>query len=378
MNVARAVPKPRKYFSIEQILPDLPKPEELRPYPTTNTMIYEGHEAKIRSISVDPTGQWIVTGSDDNTARIWEISTGRCCYVYRMESPVYNVAWNPNSTKKIIALAVDRFVYLVSAMVGTAEEKEKSMADLEALSAMKISGKIGWMRCTEDQKKLGMFIRITLKSEVQFLSWHRQGDYLISVCPQTSHKGEMVLVHQMSQKKSQRIFRNPKAMIQCAKFHPTKPLLYIATQTMVKVYDLAKMACEKKYKSGFKWISSFDIHPKGDNFILGSYDKKVSWFDEDLSTRAYKTLRHHKAATRKVAFHPSYPMFASCSDDLTINVFHATVYDQLDKNAMIVPLRILRGHTAGKEGLGILDVTWHPVQPWVFSAGADFTARLWT
>lgn len=34
-----------------------------------------------------------------------------------------------------------------------------------------------------------------------------------------------------------------------------------------------------------------DVHPGGDNLIIGSYDKKLAWFDMDLSAKPYKTLR---------------------------------------------------------------------------------------
>lgn len=40
-------------------------------------------------------------------------------------------------------------------------------------------------------------------------------------------------------------------------------------------------------------ISSISIHPKGDNFILGSYDKKIMWFDEETGATPYKKLKYH-------------------------------------------------------------------------------------
>ena len=39
-----------------------------------------------------------------------------------------------------------------------------------------------------------------------------------------------------------------------------------------------------------KWLSPIDVHPGGDNLIIGSYDSRLSWFDLDLSTKPYKTL----------------------------------------------------------------------------------------
>ena len=42
----------------------------------------------------------------------------------------------------------------------------------------------------------------------------------------------------------------------------------------------------------------------------------------------------------------------------------------LTKNPMIVPLKVLRGH-GEIGGMGVLGLTFHPRQPWLFSSGAD-------
>jgi ribosome biogenesis protein ERB1 len=113
------------------------------------------------------------------------------------------------------------------------------------------------------------------------------------------------------------------------------------------------------------------IHPSGDHVILGGEDRRVCWFDLDLSTKPYKALRYHDAAVRGVAFHPTYPLFASASDDGTAHVFHGKVFSDLMTNPMIVPVKILKGHEKSKAGEGVCDVVFHPGQPWCFTAGAD-------
>ena len=75
------------------------------------------------------------------------------------------------------------------------------------------------------------------------------------------------------------------------------------------MYDLVKQELVKKLMTGVKWISSIDVHPQGkcecvpdaclctcdvysgDNIILGSYDKRLCWFDLELSTKPYKVMR---------------------------------------------------------------------------------------
>lgn len=59
----------------------------------------------------------------------------------------------------------------------------------------------------------------------------------------------------------------------------------------MRLYDLAAQTLVKTLMPGLKWISSIDVHPGGDNVIVGSYDKRLVWFDLDLSNRPYKTLR---------------------------------------------------------------------------------------
>ena len=49
----------------------------------------------------------------------------------------------------------------------------------------------------------------------------------------------------------------------------------------------------------------------------------------------------------------------------------------LMENATIVPLKVLRGHKV-KSRLGVMDLDWHPREPWCVSAGADGTLRLWS
>lgn len=47
------------------------------------------------------------------------------------------------------------------------------------------------------------------------------------------------------------------------------------------------------------------------------------------------------------------------------------------QNPLIVPVKVLKGHALA-HNLGVLDVAFHPSQPWLFSAGADATLRLFT
>lgn len=44
-------------------MPKLPKPKDLQPFPVTLAVQYIGHTKAVRSLSPDPTGQWLLSGS---------------------------------------------------------------------------------------------------------------------------------------------------------------------------------------------------------------------------------------------------------------------------------------------------------------------------
>jgi len=101
-----------------------------------------------------------------------------------------------------------------------------------------------------------------------------------------------VLIHKLSTKSTQRPFRKKPGDVQVVEFHPSKPIFFLATKRHVRVYDLQRQRLLKTLQPGVKWVSSISVHPGGDNLIIGSYDRRVCWFDLDFSTRPYKILRY--------------------------------------------------------------------------------------
>ena len=83
-----------------------------------------------------------------------------------------------------------------------------------------------------------------------------------------------------------------------------------------------------------------------------------------------------------MAFHKRYPLFASGDDNAGIVVSHGMVYDDLLQNPLIVLVKHLRGNECGGhsryDDFGVMDVAWHPTQPWLLSAGADGYIKLWS
>ena len=364
----------------KSLVPKLPKPKDLQPFPTLLALRFLGHVGPVRSICTDPTGQWLLSGSADGTVKLWEVQTARLLQNWEIGEVVACVAWCPNSSLSVVAVAAASRVILLPTGHGNEEQEAETAAVLEAAVAAAAAaggetegggggGRGGalagpWRKI----ESLPGAVELPHAFPVKDVAWHGRGDYFSSVAPTGNTRA--VLVHQLTKGASQNPFRKNRGRVVRALFHPTKPFFFVATQQAIRVYNLAKQALAKKLLGGSGVITSMDLHTSGDHLIVGAEDKRVCWYDLDLSTRPYRALRYHSHAVRGTAFHPSYPLFASSSDDGTVHVFHGMVYADLMTNPLIVPVKILRGHTRTNSA-GVHDVAFHPTQPWIFTAGAD-------
>lgn len=406
----------------DSLLPKLPSPKDLRPFPTHVAVSYEGHTGIVRGMAVDAAGQWLATVSGDGTLRVWEVATGRPYWSVDFGSAATAVAWCPKHP--LLAVASDEMLYFVdpglepSPRASSSSEGEKPPDDAEPVTkeetappatavqelltfrpapkaaagddeneeeAEKTEGAKAratrWRAVPEDSPlyAAGCRLSIATDGDVQQLVWHHKGNYCAAVSPKGKAASNQCIIHALQNQKSMRPFSKLKggqAVMSCG-FHPSKPWFMAATKTSVRIFDLQQQVPLKHLIGGAKWIASLSIHPTGDHVVVGSYDRRIVWYDLDLSNKPYKTLQYHDRAVRRASFHQGrFPLMAAASDDGTVSILHAKVFSDLMQSPMIVPVKRLRGHKV-HEGLGVLDCTWHPSQPWLFTAGADAKVYLW-
>lgn len=412
----------RANVDAESLIPKLPRPKDLQPFPSTQSIVYNGHKECVMSLSIEPQGQFMVTGGEDCTVQFWEIITGRCWRSIKFENPVRLVSWCPNPNVSIVAVASGKHIYLINTQMGDSDinsdtdimfeswtdlsEKPKSgkartknvskssdgesedgsssdqsEADSEPKSSMKTPKRaqpLVWNIISKSEKDLydcGVRLRVDAPANVEQFEWHPKGDYFVVVMPDARNLS--VIIGHMGLRQSKYPFKRGKHLFQRVAFHPNKARLFAADDRNVTIYDLAKKVVIKKLSSGLKTSSCIAVHPKGDNLLLGSYDPRLVWFDTDLSLKPYKTMRYHKGAIRSACYHKKYPLFASGSDDGHVIVSHGMVYDDLTETALIVPLKMLHGHEH-HDTLSVTECQFHHTLPWLFSSGADRTIRLFT
>jgi len=381
LYLAPRVQRVKLQIDPNSLIPKLPSPSSLKPFPVYKSLQvpHEGH--RVRAISVSPDGGWVVSGDESGVVRLWEVMVGKEVKRWKFQGKIGAVEWSPRTDVSFFVVAVEEHLHFIippnlPATILTATQSLLAPATLPPQPAT--PSPIKWVSTaaaasSSDSPILTVNLPSNSGAPKQII-WHRKGDYLSTV---SGNEGQSaVWMHQLSRRHSQAPFRKVKGSIQLVLFHPTKPYFFVATQRYVRMYNLAEQKLMRTFTPGTRWISSMDVHPSGDHLIVGGYDRKLCWFDLELSDKPYKILRYHTRALRSVHFHPTYPLFASSSDDGSIQIFHARVYNDLMTNPLIVPLKILRGHQV-RDGLGVLQVKWVPKQPWLVSAGADGEVAVW-
>ena len=371
----------------DSLLPKLPDPDDLRPFPTKQQLVLRGHKGIVRALAVHQSGSHVASGGDDGKIVIWDLeNTSEPVWQLHLssDSPVSALHWRPGN-EPVLAAAVGETLYLivVDVLSVASEAAQQTAMDLLAAgfsSAPQSNGGSGapkasgtWARPLPRLRAAGVELQITVRAPINSINFHRRGDHLVTISP--AGQRSALAIHTLSKHLTQLPLRNLKGLTQHACFHPSKPVLFVATQRSIRSYDLSQQKLLKTLLPGARWISHFDVHPGGDNLVVSSYDKRLAWMDVELSNTAFKTFRYHSKGVRKAKYAPTLPLFADCSDDGSVQVFHGSVTGLEDAN--IVPLCVLKGHEV-KGSLGVIDLEWCPEgEPRLVTSGADGTIRVW-
>jgi len=163
--------------TVRQRFDQLPKPKDLRPFPTTFSIEYIGHKGIVRSIDVSPTGQWLVSGSEDGTVRLWEVSTARCVRIWNLQEKIVSVAWNPNPSLPLVAAGMDSGCVILHTGTGTTEEGEhveQLLRTAHARNRRAVRDSYMQRRSAAQSAKASAAVQAKLDKRVRWLSWRHR------------------------------------------------------------------------------------------------------------------------------------------------------------------------------------------------------------
>jgi len=108
-----------------QLIPELPQPNDLKPFPTSVSIEYKFHTTCVRSISVSACGSYLASGDEDGNVVIWDVQTTRILRKYKLENKVIDcVEWNPSKDKCLLSVTNEELVYIIQPALYSREINE--------------------------------------------------------------------------------------------------------------------------------------------------------------------------------------------------------------------------------------------------------------
>ncbi len=263
--------KKKTDMKIEDILPSLPKPEELKPFPTKENILYKGHNSFVNALVCDPTGKFLVSGDHGGEVFFWDVLTGKSIKKIDVADHILNIDYNqtlnlvtvcgkekiffilpPFLEKKVKAEITDLFQEKIKPLIiarnneetqdeengveSDNEESKKKNSDSKNNNKENKSKKIyEWKIPKQNSEKSKNGILFYIKwydGVIKNLTWHNKGDYFSILANNAGGKAQ-IYIHSLSRLVHQKPFSKIKGIINAVCFHPNKPHFIVATNSNI-------------------------------------------------------------------------------------------------------------------------------------------------
>ncbi len=210
--------------------------------------VLRGHEAWVRSVAVTPDGKYVVSGSGDNTVRLWELATGQ--EVRRFtghDDAVLSVAVTPDG-KYVVSGSDDKTVRLWD--LATGKEVRRFTGHEQPVRSVAVTpdGKYVVSGSWDHTVRLW---ELATGQEVRRLTGHDDGVWSVAVTPDSKY------------------------------------VVSGSWDKTVRLWDLATGQEVRRFTGREDWVSSVAVTPDGQYVVSGSEDNTVRvWYIGDLRKQA--------------------------------------------------------------------------------------------
>ncbi|CAG7848652.1 SubName: Full=Uncharacterized protein {ECO:0000313/EMBL:CCA70611.1} [Serendipita indica DSM 11827] len=290
---------------------------------------YNGHTERITCIDISHNGQWVVSGSWDNTIRRWDA---------RMREPVGQPLCGHTGRIHSVCVSSDGR-YIASG----SEDRTVRIWNLQ-------SG-----------EQLGEPLR-EHSGWVYSVAFSPRGDRL------ASSGVARILMWDTETRSLLREFEGHSQPIQCVVFSPDLDGRYIASagsDSSVRLWDSETGDALWKVVMGLNsQVYCLAFSPDGRRMLVGQDDNTITELKTETGERTIGPLQGHGNLVGSVQYSPGSPYFISGADDATIRLWHAETGDLIGQP--------LLGHSGR-----VKSVRFSPDGRLIFSASEDLTIRIW-
>ncbi len=344
------------------------------------TPTFRGHTGRVTSVAFSPDGKRIVSGSWDQTVKVWDAGTGTEALSLKGHT-ITSVAFSPDG-KRIASGSWDKTVKVWDAATGTETLSLKRHTGWVTSVAFSSDGKriVSGSGGLDAQKKAVQEVRVwdagtgtetlSLKghtSWVNSVAFSADGKRIVS-----GSRDNTVKVWDADTGTETLSLKGHTGPVTSVAFSPDGKRIVSGSGGFddhgrispgeVKVWDAATGTEALSLKGHTALVTSVAFSPDGKRIVSGSEDNTVKVWDAATGTEAL-SLKGHTGPVTSVAFSPDGKRIVSGSWDNTVKVWDA------EKGTEALALK---GHTSGAFSLA-----FSPDGKRIVSAGVDNTMKVW-
>ena len=289
--------------------------------------IQQGHTDSVNSVSFSPDGKKIVSGSDDETIRIWDIGTGLQICKLSTGHCVDSVSFSPDG-KKIVSGGWEDAIHIWDTDTGL------------QIGALSTGDWINSVSFSSDGKKI-----VSVSGNKTIRIWDAETGLQI---------GKLSTGDQ----------------VRLVSFSPDgKKIVSVSVDSTIRILDVetGSQICGLSTEDE---VSSISFSSSGKKIVSGSSDGTIRIWDINTGAQIGKPLTGHEGSVNLVFFSPDGKRIVSGSNDKTIRIWDAVTGMQLGKP--------LTGHAAYDNYADYVNsVSFSPDGTKIVSGSSDGTIRIW-